>query len=184
MEFDKPTFSFLCEFCFVENESCTWGIQFDNTVRNWFIWDPFGNTSYKQIVMQVFFVVSPSRVPAYRVAINNAMDASDTCSKLNDSIDTLSLLLKPGHEWVHSGPKLPNSSLHLSLQMSATQLAKRALVVCWLSPARESERENQHHTLLLGKSLGTRRRKIHSAVTIVPRLFTFSFLVPLTPVES
>ena len=48
--------------------------------------------------MQVFFVVSPSRVPAYRVAINNTMDASDTCSKLNDSIDTLSLLLKPGHE--------------------------------------------------------------------------------------
>ena len=42
----------------------------------------------------------------------------------------------------------------------------------------------RHHTLLRRKSLGTRRRKNHSAVTIVPWLFTFSFLVPLTPVES
>jgi len=131
--------------------------------------------------MQVFFVVSPSRVPAYRVAINNTMDASDTCSKLNDSIDTLSLLLKPGHEWVHSGPKLPNSSLHLSLQMSATQLAKRALVVRPRDRKTERERDPAHHTLLLGKSLGTQRLKIHNAVTIVPRLFTFVFVGPPYP---
>ena len=46
---------------------------------------------------------------------------------------------------------------------------------------RERARDPAQHTLLLGKSLGTQRRKIHSAVTIVPRLFRFRFLVPPYP---
>ena len=46
---------------------------------------------------------------------------------------------------------------------------------------RERERDPAHHTLLLGKSLGTQRLKIHNAVTIVPRLFTFAFSGPPYP---
>ena len=49
---------------------------------------------------------------------------------------------------------------------------------------RERARDPAQHTLLLGESLGTQRRKIHSAVTIVPWLFRFIFLDPLAPVES
>ena len=84
----------------------------------------------------------------------------DWILKIQDLFVTLWPLLKPEHEWLHSGPKLPNSSFHLRL------------------------RDPAHHTLLLCKSLGTRRCKIHSAVTIVPWLFTLRFLIPLTPVES
>ena len=49
---------------------------------------------------------------------------------------------------------------------------------------RERASDPAQHTLLLGESLGTQRRKIHSAVTIVPSFFRSIFLDPLTPVES
>ena len=56
--------------------------------------------------------------------------------EISDLSFTLSLLVKPEHERLHSGPELPNKNCHLFLQMSPAQLAKRALFVLLLAFAR------------------------------------------------
>ena len=54
-------------------------------------------------------------------------------------------------------------------------------VISVLKKKTKQARDPAQHRLLLGESLGTQRRKIHSAVTTVPRLFTFIFLAPPYP---